>query len=121
MKKIIVLVLSLASLYSYAQQKPKAPQQKETEKPYTCVAGPDEQCPSDLWWAEYQKYRVLEKKYTPPQEVADQMSGMALRLAKQIPDGFIVSDEKKRWVKKSPQIQNQPEVPQTKATPTQPK
>lgn len=73
-----------------------------TSKPYSCVAGPGEECASDLWYADYLKWRDLTDKYKAPQEVQDQINGMALRLNQQIPPGFQWSEVKQRFVKSPP-------------------
>ena len=90
--KIITVLLLLSSL-GFAQKSTT-----KAEK-YTCVAGPDEQCASDLWYADYLKYEVLTKKYAPPQDIVDQMQGMQDRLIKSVPAGYTWDATKKRFVK----------------------
>lgn len=105
MKNLILIVLALTTVAAFAQQKP----QPKSSKPYTCVAGPDEKCASDLWYAEYQKLRALvakyqippelAKKYQMPQDVQDQVNGWATRLAREVPAGYQWNEEKQRYTK----------------------
>lgn len=75
---------------------------------YSCVAGPDEICPSDLWMEDYEKFLSIQSKYRPApppppkmsQEMQDQLTGMIVRLNSQIPKGYDWNGEKKRYVKK---------------------
>ena len=80
---------------------------------YSCVAGPDEICASDLWYAEYKKLKALQEKYSAPQDVQDMMSGMNMRLAKQIPAGYGWDEGKQRFVNLQP-------TPKPPATPVAP-
>lgn len=105
MKNLFCLLLILAASVAVAQKSPSKP---KTEKPYTCVAGPDEQCASDLWYADYQelkaliaKYQIppeLAKKYQMPQAVQDQVRGWSERLASAYP-GYQWNEAKQRFTK----------------------
>lgn len=107
MNRIVLCFLLFATTLSFTQDKPKA--KPTAAKPYTCVAGPDEVCASDLWYADYLKFKALGakyvipqeilKKYQMPQDVQDQIKGWGLRLASAAPKGFDWSEEKQRWVK----------------------
>ena len=83
-------------------QKPAAKKADKKDDTYKCVAGPDEQCASDLWFADYQKLLALNKKYTAPQDIQDMMVGLKMRLSQQIPAGYGWDDGKKRFVKLNP-------------------
>lgn len=98
MKRNLLYLLILATAAAFAKDKPKT----DASKPYSCVAGPGEECASDLWYADYLKWRDLTDKYKAPQEVQDQINGMALRLNQQIPPGFQWSEVKQRFVKSPP-------------------
>lgn len=88
------MVLLTGSLLA---QKPAA---KKVESPkYSCVAGPEEVCASDLWYADYMKWKALQAKYAVPQEVADQLRGMAIRLSESVPAGMRWDEAKQRFVK----------------------
>jgi hypothetical protein len=100
--KFLAALFILASALAVAQQKPKpAP----AEKPYACVAGPDEQCASDLWFADYTKMVELRKQAqeayakSGAQEKFDLANGIDQRLGGQVPPGFRWDAEKKRFVK----------------------
>lgn len=123
---ILFVALALGTIFAFAalaqDAKPQfskitkleVKQASVKELKYVCFAGPDEVCASDLWVADYDRLRVLQKKYSPPQDVADQMAGMAQRLAQQIPPGYQWDDAKRRYVKIKPVIPSQPQpVPPT--------
>lgn len=77
---------------------------RATGPAYTCVAGPDEQCPSDQWIKEYREFKGLVNKYQAPQAIQDQMNGMRQRLSAQIPQGYDMDEKKERWVKQKPPL-----------------
>lgn len=89
---LLLLLLVGCNQVSTSTSKPSSPD-------YKCVAGLDEQCASDLWYTDYQKLRGLQKQYNAPQEVADQMSGLAMRLNQQMPPGFNWDEGKQRFVR----------------------
>jgi len=66
---------------------------------YTCVAGPDEVCPSDLWVTDYQKMKAIMAPYVAPQEKQDLANGIAVRLNREIPPGYYFDEKKLRFVK----------------------
>lgn len=70
----------------------------------TCVAGPNEKCPSDLTISEFQEIKSLEAKYnpkppTPPQEIKIRYMGLVTDFQQQKPQGFHWDEKKMRWVK----------------------
>jgi hypothetical protein len=93
----VVILFLLVRSYGQTISRVTGPDHKPA--PYACVAGPDEKCASDLWFSDYTKLMALVKKYTPPQEIQDEMAGMRLRLSQQIPAGYGWDDGKKRFVK----------------------
>jgi hypothetical protein len=111
MRKILCFAVLCFSLLATAQQKP-AP-----SKPYSCVAGPDELCMSDIFYADYVRWKALQaevaKDLQSPallaiQNKQDQLNGMTQRLAGQVQTltqqhpGFTFDDEKVRLVKAPP-------------------
>jgi hypothetical protein len=98
MKRNLLYLLILATAAAAAQDKPKA------KKPYSCSAGPDEVCPSDLWYADYLVWHATNMKYSVPKDVQDLQNGRAQRLNKEIPPGYEWSDAKQRFVKMKPQV-----------------
>lgn len=72
---------------------------KSAKAQYKCVAGPDEQCASDLWYADWARLKGLQDKYKPPQPVADEMVGLATRLQQQVPPGYSWDVGKERFVR----------------------
>ena len=80
-------VLCLLILASFAVG---CSQEKSKSKAYTykCVAGPNEKCVSDTWYADWRELRDLQAKYEAPKDEADRMRGIAQRLSEQIPPGW---------------------------------
>lgn len=93
MKATTIICLLFLTTVSFGQAK------KVSHKPYTCVAGPNEVCPSDLWVKDFYRLRDLQNKWTPPQDTTDLMNGMIQRLSKEVPAGYTWNDEKLRFVK----------------------
>jgi len=77
---------------------------------YTCVAGPGEQCASDLWYADWQRLKAYQDKYKAPQEEQDRMVGLATRLQQQVPPGYDWDPKKERFVLKP--VLSAPSAPQ---------
>ena len=76
---------------------------------YHCVAGPNEQCASDEWYADFQKLKTLQAPYQMPKEKQDMVAGMVQRLSRDIPAGYQWDEKKVRFVKQSmPQAPVQP-------------
>lgn len=73
-----------------------------------CVPATDEACPTDAWYADYERLRSLNDAITRDQQSpawrvmqdkVDQSAGIATRLRSQIPQGFDWSVAKKRFVR----------------------
>lgn len=114
MKRTLPCLLSLV-VFGVACSKQSSKPSAEVK--YTCVAGQNEQCASDLWYADYLKWKAIYDKYKMPTEEADKANGMAVRLNQQIPLGYEWSDPKQRFVKKVmglPAPQLQPTAPPAK-------
>ena len=94
--RIAIAILSLMSLTG-CMRKPTTPT-------YSCVAGPHERCPSDLWMADYDRLVAERTKYQAPQDVVDRLQGMDTRLARDIPQGYRFDPDKKRFVELTPQV-----------------
>lgn len=131
MKRNLLYLLILATATAAAAQgkpKPKPSTDPQTviaayasaveaeghKKPYSCVAGPGEECASDLWYADYMKWHATQLKYSVPKDVQDLQNGRAQRLNSEIPPGYEWSDAKQRFVKKAPPVPAQPLVPAEK-------
>lgn len=95
--KIVHAVLFLACAANFAGAQKATP--KPEPKKYSCVAGPNEQCASDLWFADYQRLKALQEKYSAPPDVRDLMVGIATRLNQQIPTGYRWDEAKTRFIK----------------------
>lgn len=85
---------------------------------YHCVAGPSEQCASDLWIAEYREWKAFQRKYAPPQAETDRIQGMLDRMRGEIPQGMQWDDAKLRFVKAPPQPATPPAIAQPAPTPS---
>lgn len=106
-RSLSLLLIVCASLIPvHAQSKPKPG--STAAKPYSCVAGENEKCASDLWFKDYTRLRALQAKYSPPPDMADQMRGMADRLQSQVPAGYSWDDTRQRFVKPAPAVAAQP-------------
>jgi hypothetical protein len=86
---------------------------------YTCTAGPGEQCFSDLFYADFERFKSLREKVVSMQkdpdtkalemaEKSDQLNGMAMRLNNEIPKGYVVDEKKLRFVSTTPAAPPQP-------------
>ena len=92
--RIAITILSLMLLAGCVR--------KPTTPTYSCVAGPHERCPSDLWMADYDRLVAERTKYQAPQDVVDRLQGMDTRLARDIPQGYRFDPDKKRFVELTP-------------------
>lgn len=81
---------------------------RKSNPAYNCIAGPDEQCASDLFYADYERWKSLQAEVTAGQstsamralqEKSDQFNGMTQRLTAQIPQGYQWDVKKLRFVK----------------------
>ena len=95
--RIAIAILSLMSLAGCVRFVKPTP-----ASTYSCVAGPHERCPSDLWMADYDKLVAERTKYQAPQDVVDRLQGMDTRLARDIPQGYRFDPDKKRFVELTP-------------------
>ena len=70
-----------------------------------CVAGPDEKCPSDLYFKEKAQMKALEEKYKPPVVPEEDrikylgLSALVNGIEQQPPTGFHWDMAKVRYVK----------------------
>lgn len=82
---------------------------------YSCTAGPGEQCFSDLFYADFERFTSLRAKVVAMQkdpdtkslemsEKSDQLNGMAMRLNNEIPKGYVVDEKKLRFVSTAPPV-----------------
>lgn len=117
MKRIAVVLLSLLSVVAVAQTKPVAqkavkPKAKAVEK---CLAGVNELCASDKFYAEYQRYKDYQVKYAPPKDVQLIMKGITADLNEEIQvemkQGFTWNEQKMRFVKPEPPVAAKPVTP----------
>jgi hypothetical protein len=114
MKRIAVVLLSLLSIVAVAQTKPvvKKPVKKAVEK---CLAGVNELCASDKFYAEYQRYKDYQVKYAPPKDVQLIMKGITADLNEEIQvemkQGFTWNEQKMRFVKPEPPVAAKPATP----------
>ena len=118
MRKLAMYALFSVAVMVWAKDKKQDP-----PKNYSCVAGPGEQCASDLWIADYQKLKAFQEKYKAPQDIVDQMNGLAMRLNQSIPPGFMWDEAKQRFVKKPEPpkpVSAEPEKPKTAPEPAKP-
>jgi hypothetical protein len=99
MRHLRIFALLVLAAAASAQDKPKAELKSDV---YRCVAGPREQCASDLWYADLVRLKALQAKYAAPKDMQDMMLGMQVRLQQQIPPGFTWDDAKKRFVEQKP-------------------
>lgn len=68
----------------------------------TCIAGPDEKCPSDLTIKELDEIKAMEKKFAPPKPTdAERVRyiGLVGDFGQQKPKDYHWDDAKLRWVK----------------------
>lgn len=80
----------------------------------TCVAGPDEKCPSDLTIKELDEIKAMEKKFSPPKPSdAERVRyiGLVGDFGQQKPKGYHWDDAKLRWVKDPAPIASTSPVP----------
>jgi hypothetical protein len=91
--KIVIALMLAAGLATCGQPK------------YTCVAGPNEQCASDQWYADYQRLKKLQAPYVAPREVQEQLRGISTQLQMEIPPGYQWDEAKARFVKTAPPTQ----------------
>jgi hypothetical protein len=76
--------------------------------PYSCTAGQNEQCASDQWYQDYERFVALRTELNPkPKLTADQvrqktdeMQGILNRLRIDAPSGFDWDEKKLRFVKR---------------------
>lgn len=68
-------------------------------------------CPTDEWYAELQQLQALNKKYSPPADVQQQMKEKMALLQSTIPPGFDWNDAKKVFVRKSAPVMPSQPVP----------
>jgi len=80
------------------------------QKPYSCVAGPNEKCPSASWYKDYQRYKALSDELHPApklsaekvQQKQDEMNGIGARLSAEMQQdyaGYKWDEGKQRFVK----------------------
>jgi len=77
-------------------------------KPYSCVAGPDEQCASDQFYADFKHWQELRDDLKNSQQVpqvrelqdkTDLFNGITTRLNSQVPKDYQWNEQKMRFVK----------------------
>lgn len=116
MKPTLLCLLILTSL-AFGQTKKPAPVKKLVT---SCVAGPNEKCPSDLQIREWTEIKALEAKYAPPTPTDDdriRYQGLVSDWNKNIPTGFHWDTVKTRWVVNPPEA---PKPEPAKPAPTTP-
>ncbi len=79
-----------------------------------CVAGPEEQCPSDIQLSERAEMRKLEEKYkqpVPEKEGRIRYGGLVADFSAGAPKDFHWDEKKMRWVKNPPPAPTVPVIP----------
>jgi len=71
---------------------------------YSCVAGANEQCASDLWMADYRQLKAIQARYQAPHDVQITIQGLASTLQASIPQGYTWDEKKERFVKLPPPL-----------------
>jgi len=64
-----------------------------------CTAGLDEICPKSEWLVSYDRMMAIQNKYKMPQDEADLVNGMSLRLSQEVPQGYRWDGDKRKFVK----------------------
>jgi len=97
----VVVIVGLASA-GFAQKKTAAAPKKATATSAAsapCTAGLDEICPKSEWLVSYDRMRAIQNKYKMPQDEADLVNGMSLRLSQEVPQGYRWDGDKRKFVK----------------------
>lgn len=84
---------------------------QDSKKP-TCVAGLNEQCPSDIIQRDWHEYKWLRDKYKAPHDVELRMNGIAVEIQQSTPSGWQWDQNKERYTKIP--VQALPQQPQPK-------
>lgn len=82
---------------------------RDSKKP-TCVAGLNEQCPSDIIKRDWLEYKSLRDKYKAPHDVELRMNGIAVEIQQSTPSGWQWDQNKERYTKIPVQALPQPPV-----------
>ncbi len=82
---------------------------KSASASYSCVAGPNEQCPSDEWMRDYDRMRAMQDSI---KDKTDVINGIMTRLRGDIPAGYQWNEQKKRFTR--PDVSNATPVPPSK-------
>jgi hypothetical protein len=80
-----------------------------TTPPYSCTAGQNEQCASDQWYYDYQRFISLRTELNPKPKLSDaeikhktdEMQGLLNRLRIDAPTGYDWDEKKLRFVKRA--------------------
>jgi hypothetical protein len=109
---IIIIIVVAATIFGDHESHANA-------APYSCTAATGEQCFSDLFYADFERFKTLRAQVLAMQkdpdtkalamaEKSDQLNGMALRLNNEIPKGYAVDEKKLRFVSTAPAVVPQP-------------
>jgi hypothetical protein len=98
---------------------------------YSCTAAAGEQCFSDSFDADFERFKSLRGQVLAMQkdpdtkalamaEKSDQLNGMAMRLNNEIPKGYVVDEKKMRFVSVAPTTAANAPSPSTTPQPAPP-
>lgn len=118
----IALFIVAVSVYVARRPSPPAPYSAAT-----CVPATGDLCPTDQWYADWQRLQELNSEIAKDQQAPaiaalqdkiDRSLGLSQRLRQMIPQGYEWSVEKKRFVASKPATP--PPTPATTPTPVAP-